>query len=561
MRVMLLDASWTFGGAGGVWPKWSRMRHSRYLANCKVVIPANDSDVYFEATRDIGHGEELLFDYGQIVSPPVANARREPVAPIMSSGSAPMRQAPTSRSRPRGSRGGSRQAASNFSNGSARLGGRMAHLVMVLGMLMLQTVTARATPPSGASFLRQEVIENAPFVPVWARDLPMAPNRSLPHGAVPKAEADGFRKTTDFAAPWLPMAPNRSSTSGTVARKASASQFRRTTDFTTPPSIAPSDDPVAVKDASGQPKYVPTWARPTVRRRLPQLRRVGERATPAAPARQPDRMMHYAVHPYKSPAYGASRLRTDQVEHAKQLARRLANDTTPGRITAPIARLEEMALAVTEARVDGINPRTASKDAFALREFEAFAEISGFGPNLRTEWTKRFPERESIKLASWLMWRAQRAIPRSRKGAAKPMSIYNNYLALRRVFRQRDVELPIPGVVRETLKGLIRRYIRCYGIEALRPKRVEPVTPAIVRKVLDLAHANTAVIQGISWSLECHSCFIVTAWMVINLSVGSRKGESTRLLVTSILTTGSHVHLSRRRSMERYTSIRPWPSF
>ena len=190
----------------------------------------------------------------------------------------------------------------------------------------------------------------------------------------------------------------------------------------------------------------------------------------------------------------------------------------------------EMALAVAEARADGINPRTASKDAFALREFEAFAALWEFDPNLRTEWTRAFPERESLKLAAFLLFRAQRAVPRSKRAAvAKPMSIYQNFLALRRVFRARDVELPPSGTVRETLRGLLRRFVRRYGIEKLRPCRVEPVTPAIIASVVRAGQEGKAVIKGRPWALHDWTCFIVTAWMVINLSVGSRKAESTQL--------------------------------
>ena len=191
-----------------------------------------------------------------------------------------------------------------------------------------------------------------------------------------------------------------------------------------------------------------------------------------------------------------------------------------------------MATAVAEARADGINPRTASKDAFALREFEAFAALRGFDPNLRSEWARKFPERESLKMASWLLWRAQRAVPRAKKDrgkAAKPMSIYQNYLALRRVFKSRDVELTPPNTVRETLRGLIRRFIRRFGIESLRPNRVEPVTPALVAKCVNLALQGGETIQGIKWELSDPTCFAILSWMVINLSVGSRKGESTQL--------------------------------
>ena len=60
----------------------------------------------------------------------------------------------------------------------------------------------------------------------------------------------------------------------------------------------------------------------------------------------------------------------------------------------------------------GTNPRTASKDSFAMREFEEFASLRGFDPNLQSRWTRDFPERESLKLASFLLFRAQRAVPR-----------------------------------------------------------------------------------------------------------------------------------------------------
>ena len=235
-------------------------------------------------------------------------------------------------------------------------------------------------------------------------------------------------------------------------------------------------------------------------------------------------------HPYLRPAYQHSRLRPDQVAHAKHFVQRLVRDKSEGRIGAAPQALEDMALAVAEARADGINPRTASKDAFALREFEAFAALWNFDPNLRTEWTRAFPERESLKLAAFLLFRAQRAVPRSKKAAAaKPMSIYQNFLALRRVFRARDVELPPTGTVRETLRGLLRRFVRRYGIEKLRPCRVEPVTPAIIGAVVRAATEGSAIIKGKPWALTDWTCFVVTAWMVINLSVGSRKGESTHL--------------------------------
>ena len=189
-----------------------------------------------------------------------------------------------------------------------------------------------------------------------------------------------------------------------------------------------------------------------------------------------------------------------------------------------------MALAVAEAKADGVNPRTAAKDNFAEREFNLYAQLRGFDPDLQSSWLHRFPQRENLKHAGFLLFRAQRAKPRSKGDVvAKPMSIFQNYLALRRVFRQRGVDMPSTTSVRDTLKGLIQRAKRRFGIEWLRKKQVEPVTPPMIRKAVHIAHGGERRINTLLWSIPNWVCFIVTAWMVINLQVGSRKGESTRL--------------------------------
>ena len=84
------------------------------------------------------------------------------------------------------------------------------------------------------------------------------------------------------------------------------------------------------------------------------------RAVEPSPSRK--RRRHPAEnHPYVLPAYGRSLLRTDQQDHARDFAQRLANDRSAGRINAPLATLQDMALAVAEARADGVNVRTSSK--------------------------------------------------------------------------------------------------------------------------------------------------------------------------------------------------------
>lgn len=120
--------------------------------------------------------------------------------------------------------------------------------------------------------------------------------------------------------------------------------------------------------------------------------------------------------------------------------------------------------------------------------------------------------------------------PRSRASTtAKPQSAYQRYLALRRVFRRRDQQLPDSTAVRDTLKGMLRRFVALYGVESLRQRRVEPVTLAIVRRMVALAETGQAQMPGGLASMANWDCFVVTSWEVVNLSAGTRKAESVRL--------------------------------
>lgn len=215
-------------------------------------------------------------------------------------------------------------------------------------------------------------------------------------------------------------------------------------------------------------------------------------------------------------------------KEVEKLVRRLINDKSPGRIDAPEPVIREMVREVHSARQDGVNPRTQKKEQLAWNEFREYAQLKGFDPHLRTAWTRAFPERESLKLAGFLIYVAQRMRPRSKRDAApKPQSVYQRYLALRRVFTGQ--ELPPEADVKHAFRGLLRRFLRTHGIEALRPKRVEPITPGIVEKMVTLAEQGTSRIRGRPWHLNNRVCFAVTAWSVVNLQVGSRKGESVKL--------------------------------
>jgi hypothetical protein len=239
--------------------------------------------------------------------------------------------------------------------------------LQALGPQSLEAGRQPVVGPSSSAPLAQEVIENLGFVPTWASA------KKTPTPGVEPPHEKTKRASSQITPAW--------------ARKGAGGL---TAPHGPPPRDGGTHDgPTGEKPING---FRPAW----VLNRQAGHRRGTARGTERGGTN----------HPYERPAYGQSRLRPDQRLSAATLARRLANDRTPGRINASPEQLLDMATAVAEARADGINPRTGSKDAFALREFEAYAQIAGFDPNLQTEWARRFPERENLKLASWLLWRA-----------------------------------------------------------------------------------------------------------------------------------------------------------
>lgn len=268
----------------------------------------------------------------------------------------------------------------------------------------------------------------------------------------------------------------------------------------------------------------------------PSSDRTSDAATPCPPRRPTRRGKVSPYHGGTTNADTYCRPIRPQPEAATQseidrLVTRLVNDRTAARFDLPEEQLRDMVTAVARAKTDGTNPRSNSKEQLAWQEFATFAALHGFDPNLRTSWTRAFPERESLKLAGFLLFTSQRMQPRSSHDpCAKPQSVYQRYLALRRVFvNGREQELPPSTGVRAAFKGLLRRFLAHHGIANLRPKRVEPITPDIVGMMVRLAQSGHKRIKGTRWTLTSRECFSITAWAVVNLQVGSRKGESVRL--------------------------------
>lgn len=68
-------------------------------------------------------------------------------------------------------------------------------------------------------------------------------------------------------------------------------------------------------------------------------------------------------------------------------------------------------------------------------------------------------------------------------------------MAPRGVFKPRDVELPTPGAVRETLRGLIKRFTQRLAYRGAQAQASRAVTPAIVMKRLAMAREGDTFIK------------------------------------------------------------------
>ena len=99
-----------------------------------------------------------------------------------------------------------------------------------------------------------------------------------------------------------------------------------------------------------------------------------------------------------------------------------------------------------------------------------------------------FPLRERFLLGCYILWLASVLVPRDRsRRLVKPCTILGHVLALKKIsVLQGTAFFWDTAVVRQILEALKLRYINLHGTEALQPKRKEPISRAMVIKMLQV---------------------------------------------------------------------------
>lgn len=145
----------------------------------------------------------------------------------------------------------------------------------------------------------------------------------------------------------------------------------------------------------------------------------------------------------------------------------------------------------------GASEKTLEKDDCAWAQWREFSAIYGFDPVVSRTYAMQQPDLLSTRLGLFLLWVYPRLKGRGRADA-HPRSVLNNYPgAVARILR-RDHKLPTPraSTYEAEARGLLRGYKRVYGTLALAPRRRQPMTRSLWRRVEALSPGQSGGRNG-----------------------------------------------------------------
>ena len=229
-------------------------------------------------------------------------------------------------------------------------------------------------------------------------------------------------------------------------------------------------------------------------------------------------------------SHGQQRLACATMARATELASKLASDTSPLALRPPDpARLETLCDAFIAATQTVHANGTLDVDGTAWRRWEAYCQDMGTPPVRSADGTSAFADpaatdRETILQSGFLIHLATVVEPRAKASpAAKPQSLFNNLLAVRRVHQRLNIDFRICKGAGLTLKAQIRRFVRENGSEALMPARKEPLDANGLRRILSVASGISAGRRLLDWNNYFFISF--KAMLCTGLAAAFRKAE------------------------------------
>ena len=213
---------------------------------------------------------------------------------------------------------------------------------------------------------------------------------------------------------------------------------------------------------------------------------------------------------------------------AQELAERLEadNSTLALRPRDPSA-LVSLCAAHVEAAQQAHAPSTLDKDATPWRRWEDYCSEMGTPPLRAGTSILGDPagiEREAILQSGFLLYLATVVLPRSRSApAAKPQSLFDNLLAVRRVHQRLLIDFRIQRGAASMLKAQVRAFVKANGPCALIPARKEPLDAPRLRAILSLPNGLRIAGRVLDWDSYFFKTF--RALLCTGLAAAFRKAE------------------------------------
>jgi hypothetical protein len=227
---------------------------------------------------------------------------------------------------------------------------------------------------------------------------------------------------------------------------------------------------------------------------------------------------------------GQERLREAAEARIDQLVERLTNDPSPLALKPDDSnRLYGMCAAHITAAATVPAAGTMSADGTAWRRWVEYCR------SLNTPPVRSYAgapdaddaaaaDREAILQSGFLIHLVSVIEPRSKSDpAAKPQSLFNNLLAVRRVHQRLMVEFHIMRGTALLLKAQVRAFIQENGPEALLPARKEPLDASQLRQVFHLRRGIAIGGRTLDW--ESYYFVSYKALLCTGLAAAFRKAE------------------------------------
>ena len=216
---------------------------------------------------------------------------------------------------------------------------------------------------------------------------------------------------------------------------------------------------------------------------------------------------------------------------AIELARLIHADTSP---LALKPHNEGVIVALCRASIAGaeasVASSTALKDDLAWTRWETYClsmNTPAFRSDIRANAGIDYvgAQRESLLLVGFMIHCAATISSYGGKGACKPQTALDMVLAIKRIHKRLGVPIDVLPSVRSTFRGLVRQYVEKNGPDAIMPKRKEPLSNAIIAKILELPNGTAMGRKVLNWDSPFFTVF--KAILCAGFSSGMRKAEMT----------------------------------